>query len=68
MRRSVALAVATAALVVSASIAPRVLPAQVAVGNVCSTAVGRYPGPSNALGSPCTVATLYGPASGVIAE
>jgi len=68
MRRSVALLVVTATFVVGAAIAARSLPAQVAIGNVCSTAVGRYPGPSSPLGSSCTAATPYGPASGVVTQ
>jgi len=68
MRRSVALVAVTATLFVASSIARPVPPAQVAIGNVCSTAVGRYPGPSNPLGSACTVATPRGPASGVVTQ
>jgi hypothetical protein len=68
MRRAVALLAVTATLVGGAAIAARSLPAQVAIGNVCSTAMGRYPGPSNPLGSACTAATPHGPASGVVTQ
>lgn len=69
MPRSVALLAAAAAFIVSVGLsAPRFLPAQVAIGNVCSTAVGRYPGPSKPLGSSCTIATPYGPASGLVTQ
>ena|SRR5215469_8038848 len=68
MRRSVALVAVTATLVVAASMAVPFQPTQAAIGNVCSTAVGRYPGRSNPLGSACTVATPRGPASGVVTQ
>ena len=68
MHRAVALVAVTATLVVAASIALPFAPVQVAIGNVCSTAVGRYPGPSSPLGSACTVATPRGPASGVVTQ
>jgi hypothetical protein len=68
MRRSMGLLAVTATLVVAASIALPSPPAQVASGNVCSTVVGRYPGPSNPLGSACTIATPHGPASGVVTQ
>jgi hypothetical protein len=68
MRRSVALLAVTATLFVAASIALPFPPAQVAIGNVCSTVVGRYPGPSTPLGSACTVATPHGRVSGVATQ
>jgi hypothetical protein len=68
MLRSLALLAATAIVVGVGILAPRFLPAQVAIGNVCSTAVGRYPGPSKPLGSSCTIATPYGPASGLVTQ